>query len=47
MYIDAVSCWRGVVSGLLHYQECGVGELVGGVGRVSLEVGAQPLGTIS
>lgn len=38
---------EGSCVGLLHYQECGVGELVGGEGRVSLEVGAQPLGTIS
>lgn len=36
-----------LVSGLLHYQECGVGELVEGEGSESLEVGAQPLGTIS
>lgn len=41
------SCSRGVVSGLLHYQECGGGELVGGEGSESLVVGAQPLGTIS
>lgn len=42
--VDVLLLEESCVGGLLHYQECGVGELVGGEGSVSLVVGASTLG---